>query len=105
MLEILQKTSSNDIIVLIILFILQFFIILIYLEIIELNFCGLNKNTKRKIQIRANNEMNFSESRDRNLSILSNDENEPGYYTKIKFGEIGPVNELNDLVDEQNIIN
>ena len=33
-------------------FILQFFSLMIYLEIIELDFCRLNKNTKRSIQSR-----------------------------------------------------
>ena len=33
-------------------FILQFFSLIIYLEIIELDFCRLNKNTKRSIQSR-----------------------------------------------------
>ena len=37
----------------IIFFILQFISLLIHLEIIELNFCGLNKYTKRNIEIRG----------------------------------------------------
>ena len=41
----------------IILVILQFFCLLIYLEIIELNFCNLNKNTRRNIRIRGNDEL------------------------------------------------
>ena len=31
-----------------------------YLEIIELKFCGLNKNTKKNIQIRGESELNKS---------------------------------------------
>ena len=34
-------------------FFFQFFSLLVYLEIIELNFCNLNKNTKRNIQLRG----------------------------------------------------
>ncbi len=34
-------------------FILQFFGLMIYLEIIELNFCKLNENTKRNIDLRG----------------------------------------------------
>ena len=30
---------------------------MVFLELIELNFCNLNKNTKRKIQIRANDDI------------------------------------------------
>jgi hypothetical protein len=38
-------------------FILQFFCLMIVLEIIELNFCGLNKNTKRNISQRGVDEL------------------------------------------------
>jgi len=34
--------------------------ILIFLEIIELNFCGLNENLKRNIEIRAYKESSFT---------------------------------------------
>jgi len=40
-----------------ILFVFQIFCLLIYLEIIELNFCGLNKNTKRNIRERGLSEI------------------------------------------------
>ena len=40
----------------ILLFILLIFSLLFYLEILEYNFCDLNKNTKRNIQIRAESE-------------------------------------------------
>ena len=40
----------------IILFVCQFFCLMIYLEILELNFCGLNKNTRRNIEFRGIND-------------------------------------------------
>ena len=40
-------------ILLIFIFICEFFFICIYLEIIELNFCGLSDNIKRNIEKRA----------------------------------------------------
>ena len=40
------------------LFPLQFFVLMLYLEIIELKFCGLNTNTRRNIQIRGQKELN-----------------------------------------------
>ena len=46
-------------------FALQFFSLLIYLEIIELNFCNLNKNIKRNIELRGIREVSkdtFSDS-------------------------------------------
>ena len=47
-------------------FLFQFFSLMIYLEIIELNFCGLNKNTKRNIQKRVQEEM-LNQERPSNL--------------------------------------
>ena len=46
-------------IILIILNIIELFFTLVFLEIIELNFCGLNTNTKRNIIERAINDFNF----------------------------------------------
>ena len=37
-------------------FLFQFFSLMVYLEILELNFCGLNKNTKRNIRKRVDKE-------------------------------------------------
>ena len=34
--------------------------ILVFLEIIELNFCGLNENLKRNIEIRSYSESSFT---------------------------------------------
>ena len=39
------------------LFVIQFITLMFYLEIIELNFCGLNKNTRRNIQKRGEDEL------------------------------------------------
>ena len=53
----------------IILFIFQFFILMIFLEIIELNFCHLNDNTKRNIQIRGYKDMEDKDKRDTVIEI------------------------------------
>ena len=45
-------------------FVLQFISLLIYLEIIELNFCKLNANTKRKIEFRGNKDISMVNERD-----------------------------------------
>jgi len=56
-------------------YILEFFMILVFLEIIELNFCGLNENVKRKIKDRADDEVKLSlidkenENEERNSSF------------------------------------
>ena len=61
----------------IIFFVLQLFCLLIYLEIIELNFCNLNKNTRRNIQIRGKDEVLGSFNRESDAS--SNIELTEGY--------------------------
>ena len=48
-------------------FIFQFLALMIYLEIIELNFCGLNENTKSKINYRS--QLELTEDFGRNSSI------------------------------------
>ena len=61
----------------IIFFILQFFCLLLYLEIIELNFCNLNKNTRRNIQIRGDEDLSGENESDSQRSSLV--EIAPGY--------------------------
>ena len=62
------------------LFPLQFFVLMLYLEIIELKFCGLNTNTRRNIQIRGQKEINKgindSEGRTSDLSNRSSNAND-----------------------------
>ena len=52
---LLTKTIAKKYLSLVIL-VFQFFGLLIFLEIIELNFCNLDKNTKRNIESRINSE-------------------------------------------------
>jgi hypothetical protein len=54
-------------------YILEFFMILVFLEIIEFNFWGLNKNIKRNIKDRADNEVKLS------LTNNENEERNPSY--------------------------
>ena len=53
----------------IIFFLLQTFFLLIYLEIIELNFLGLNYNTKRNIEIRGLQDLTGENGRDSSLGV------------------------------------
>jgi len=50
---IIQIKNIFNIIFLIIFFLIELTMILIFLEIIELNFCGLNQNLKKNIEFRA----------------------------------------------------
>ena len=74
----IDNTKYIYIIFCIILFILQFIFLLIFLEIIELNFCGLSDNIKKNISIRSENDMNLVElESDSNRDSLV--EISPGY--------------------------
>ena len=51
--EIINRTCIFDIIFLILCFTIELIIILVFLEIIEVKFCGLNENLKRNIESRG----------------------------------------------------
>ena len=78
----------------IILFLLQFFCLMIYLEIIELNFCGLNKNTRRNIELRGINDYIGKCGRDSSLELNIVDVDD-GYFIK-QTGENGKEDILPD---------
>ena len=59
---------SADKLYCIIFYIIQFIALMIHLEILELNFCGLNKYTKRRIELRGIDDINF-EGRDSTSSF------------------------------------
>ena len=50
-------------------FIFQFFCLMIVLEIIELNFCGLNKNTRRNIIQRGIDDLLWENGRDSTIGL------------------------------------
>ena len=64
-----NKNKDGRFIVSIIIFIIEFLMILIFCEIIELNFCGLEKNTKKNILQRTI----LAEYEDNNEDELTND--------------------------------
>lgn len=53
----------------IIFFLLQTFFLLVYLEIIELNFLGLSENTKRNIELRGFQDLSGENGRDSSLGV------------------------------------
>ena len=54
--HVLMKSPSENKYYSLIFFVLQFLILMFYLEILEFNFCKLNENTKRNVQQRAGSE-------------------------------------------------
>ena len=69
------------------LYIFQFIALMIHLEILELNFCGLNKYTKRNIEIRGIEELTF-EGRDSSVYCQMIDLNDNYYVNNLKQEEI-----------------
>ena len=74
-------------------FIASIFIVLIYMEIIQLNFCGLSFMTKKSIEERAK-----LDTMNSNLNIINNDENNNGSIND-------NINNLNHQDNDINTIN
>ena len=81
MIIFLLKSDSNIKYYSIFIFVFQFILFMIFLELLELDFCNLNEYTKRNIQIRAKNDMN----REYYYSVC---EIEPGYILEENFGKL-----------------
>ena len=86
------KEGNDNKYIYIIFFFLQFFCLMIYLEILELNFLKLNKNTKRNIKLRVNDEQINEDVKQ--LDILKNNKFEAGN---------GYIFENNEDEDENNL--
>ena len=78
--DLLLKKENNLKYISILFFIFQFLGLLVYLEIIELNFCNLNENTKKNIRDREIIEKNNLESNEDGRDSLI--EISPGYILK-----------------------
>ena len=65
----------------IIFYFIQFIALMIHLEILELNFCGLNKYTKRRIELRGIEDVSF-EGRDSTSGIDFIEVNDEYYVMK-----------------------
>ena len=78
-----RQTEIAEIIISFTCLILEIIFILIFLEIIELNFCNLNENLKRKIEERAINEEIYNKN-DGEDQIVFIDEEEK-YYIKTEL--------------------
>ena len=81
-------------------FIIQFFSLMVHLEILELNFCGLNRHTKTNINFRSMNEL-ISEERE-SITDENSIEIEKGYsdvetndekMVELKEEDFEPMNE------------
>ena len=67
--DVLMNDMDNNKYYCIILFVFQLFFLMIYLEILELNFCNLNENTKKNIEFRSIIESAGENGRDSSIGI------------------------------------
>ena len=74
----------------IILTIIYIFIFLIYNEIIEINCCGLDKNTKRNIRKRAQTELEKNDNNERFESLIEID----GFVFELQNNGLNDVNNI-----------
>ena len=102
MANILIAHDSNKEFYCIILFIVQFLLLMIYLEVIELNFCGLDKNTRKTIQKREREDMNL-ENLERNNSLNNNlVEISPGYMVSKEYDILNDSTSITKKLQKNN---
>ena len=71
--QIVNPNKTNfDLIILLIFFFIEFLMYLIFLEIIELNFCGLSQNIRKNIKKRALNDSKLEDDNDNRDSFIDN---------------------------------
>jgi len=75
-----KQTTTAEVIISVVCLIIEIIFILIFLEIIELNFCNLNKNLKRNIEERAINEAIYDVNDDEDQIVFV--DKEKNYYIK-----------------------
>jgi hypothetical protein len=99
--EILLNANNLNDWLSIIPFTLQIIILLFYLEIFEYNFCDLNKNTKRNIQLRERNEsLNIDDMKGANIIELKH-----GYFIYDEDEkEHKKENEKEEIEEDNNLI-
>ena len=64
-----QNYPIHNFIIILILFFIELLMYLVFLEVIELNFCDLNKDTKKNIAKRAISDISYEDNRDTYLDI------------------------------------
>ena len=99
--NILSLSKSNKKWHSLILFSLQFIILLFFLEIFEFNFCNLNKNTKRNIEERSLSAMDMRES----INSVNNVEIDGYSFHEDSFGNTKEMSILNNEKEDDNAIN
>ena len=84
--------------VVLVLEILQIFIFLFYLEVLEYNFCSLNKNTKKNIAERGHNQsINSNNNDDESIEIKEGYDIRESFKIQEKTKEL---NEMNEIFEE-----
>ena len=106
--DLLLKKDTNYKYFSLLLFVFQFLGLLVFLEIIELNFLGLNKNTKKNIGIREiEEETRILNNEERTTDFegqgKNNIEFSPGYFIESEMAVINDE-ERGDCINDSSII-
>ena len=86
----------------IVFFVLQFFCLMILLEIIELNFCDLNKNSRRNIEKRGIDDLLGDNGRDSSVGLNIMDINKDYYLNKDNEEPKNEQIELYEQISKEN---
>jgi hypothetical protein len=71
-----EEDSTFEFVFEITFFLTELFMYFIFIEIIELNFCGLNRNVKKNIQLRATNDSRDDDSEDSYFDGMGDEDDE-----------------------------
>ena len=85
----------------IIFFLLQIFCLMVYLEIIELEFLGLNKNTKRNIELRGIEDTEGDTGRDSSIGVNDSVDINDDYYIDSLGKDKEPFIEMSPKSNEE----
>ena len=85
----------------IIFFLLQTFSLMVYLEIIELEFLGLNKNTKRNIELRGIEDISGENGRDSSIGVKDSIDINDDYYIDSLGKDKEPFIEMSPKSNEE----
>ena len=94
-LALIDKKKESKKFFCIIFFLLQVFCLLVYLEIIELEFFGLNKNTKRNIELRGIVDVQGDNGRDSSIGLNATIDINNDYYINSLENDKEPFIEMN----------
>ena len=94
--------KNFDLIIILILFFIELLMYLIFLEIIELNFCGLSRNIKKNIKERALSDSNLEDNNNRDSFLDDNNDEINNETNNNSYSDDEDNSDINDNSIEKN---